>query len=144
MSGGTTVHLTAGVYNVNSLTMSGGSFLIVDSGPIVLNVVGAGIGTPLDLTGGTTSNTTYDPSNLQILYGGTGTIKLAGGTGSSATVYAPNAAGQLTGGSDFYGSILVGSLAVTGGTQIHYDRHLSQSFFTVGNYMLNSFTWKKF
>jgi hypothetical protein len=144
MTGGTTVHLTAGVYNINSLAMSGGSHLIVDSGPIILNIVGAGQSSPLDLTGGTTSNLTYDPSNLQILYGGTGTIKLAGGTGSAATVYAPNAAAQLSGGADFYGSILGATLSVTGGTQIHYDRHLGMSFFTVGQYMLNSFTWKKF
>jgi hypothetical protein len=144
MTGGTTVHLAAGVYNLNSLTMSGGSYLIVDSGPIVLNIVGTGTASPLDLTGGTTSNMTYDPSMLQILYGGNGTIKLAGGTGSSATLYAPNAQAQLTGGSDFYGSVLAASVTVTGGTQIHYDRHLGQSFFTVGNYMLNSFTWKKF
>jgi hypothetical protein len=144
MTGGTTVHLTAGVYNINSLTMSGGSNLIIDSGPVILSVVGAGVGTAVDLTGGTTSNTTYDPSMFQILYGGTGTVKLAGGTASSATLYAPNAQAQLTGGADFYGSILAASVDVNGGTKIHYDRHLSQSFFTVGNYMLNSFTWKKF
>lgn len=144
MTGGTTLHLTAGTYNFNSLTMAGGSFLIIDSGPISMNIVGTGQATPLDLTGGTTSNMTYNPANLQILYGGTGTLKLAGGTASAATVYAPNAQAQLTGGADFYGSVLAASVSVTGGTRIHYDRHLGQSFFTVGNYMLNSFTWKKF
>lgn len=144
MSGGTTVHLVAGVYNVNSLTMSGGSHLIIDSGPVHMNIVGTGQATPLDLTGGTTSNATFDPTLFQILYGGDGTIKLAGGTSSAAMVYAPNAQAQLTGGANFYGSVLAASVSVTGGTRIHYDRHLDQSFFTTGNYMLNSFTWKKF
>ena len=144
MTGGATVHLTAGTYNVNSWSMAGGSNLIIDSGPVVLTAVGASVVTPVDLTGGTTSNTTYDPSMFQILYAGTGTIKLAGGTASAATLYAPNAAAQLTGGADFYGSVLAATVSVTGGTKIHYDRHLGQSFFTVGNYMLNSFTWKKF
>jgi hypothetical protein len=144
MTGGTTVHLTAGVYNLNSISMAGGSNLIIDSGPIVLNIVGTGQATPIDLTGGTTSNMTYDPSMFQILYGGTGTVKLAGGTATAATVYAPLAQAQLSGGADFYGSVLAASVSDTGGTQIHYDRHLGQSFFTVGNYMLNSFTWKKF
>jgi hypothetical protein len=144
LTGGATVHLTAGTYNFNSFTMAGGSHLIIDSGPVSMNLVGTGTATPLDLTGGTTSNTTYDPSKFQILYGGTGTLKLAGGTASSATVYAPNAAAQLTGGANFYGSVLAASVNVSGGTRIHYDRHLGQSFFTVGNYMLNSFTWKKF
>jgi hypothetical protein len=144
LTGGATVHLTAGTYNVNSFKMSGGSHLIIDSGPVSLNIVGTGDSAPLDLTGGTTSNATYDPSKFQILYGGTGTLKLAGGTASAATVYAPNATAMLTGGANFYGSILAASVSVTGGTRIHYDRHLGQSFFTVGNYMLNAFTWKKF
>jgi hypothetical protein len=144
LTGGATLHLTAGTYNLNSLTLAGNSNLIIDGGPVILNVVGTGLDTPIDLTGGTTSNLTYDPSLFQILYGGTGTVKLAGGTAASATVYVPHAAAQLTGGSDFYGSILAATVADTGGTKIHYDRHLSQSFFTVGNYMLNSFTWKKF
>jgi len=144
LTGGATVHLTAGTYNFNSISMAGNSNLIIDSGPVIMNVVGTGTGTPIDLTGGTTSNTTYDPSLFQILYSGTGTVKLAGGAATAATVYVPNASAQLSGGSDFYGSILAATVADTGGTAIHYDRHLSQSFFTVGNYMLNSFTWKKF
>ena len=144
MTGGATLHLKAGVYNVNSFSMAGNSNLIVDSGPVVLNAVGTGAATVVDFTGGTTSNLTYDPSMFQILYAGAGTVKLAGGTAAAATLYAPNATAQLAGGTDFYGSILAANVADNGGTQIHYDRHLSQSFFTVGNYMLNAFTWKKF
>jgi hypothetical protein len=59
-------------------------------------------------------------------------------------VYAPNASATLTGSTDFYGSIVTSTLAVTGNANIHYDRHLSSSFFAVGNPMMSSFSWKKF
>ncbi|TAK18819.1 MAG: hypothetical protein EPO35_00975 [Acidobacteria bacterium] len=142
--GGATLHLTAGDYNFNSLTLAGGSHLIIDSGPVVLNVAGASIATPVDLTGGTTANTTFDPSLFRIQYAGTGTVMLAGGAHVSATIYAPNASAQLTGGSHFYGSVLAANVDVNGGTYIHYDRRLGQTFYTAGNNMLTSFTWKKF
>lgn len=144
MTGGSIVHLTAGVYNLNSIRLSGGSQVIIDSGPVIMNVVGTGEATPIDFNGGSTSNLTYDPSNFRILYGGTGSVRLNGGTSSSAMVYAPNAAIDLSGGTDFYGSVLGRTVSVTGGVRVHYDRNLGGSFGTTGNRMLTSFTWKKF
>src|SRR6202007_3279079 len=41
VSGGTTVHVKAGTYNVNSLTLSGNSILYLDSWPVVINLAGA-------------------------------------------------------------------------------------------------------
>ncbi len=58
-------------------------------------------------------------------------------------LYAPLADAQLTGGSDFYGSLLAKQIDVQGGTNIHYDRHSPANFGTAGNFMLSSFTWKK-
>ncbi len=144
MTGGSVVHLTAGVYNLNSIRLSGGSQVIIDSGPVIMNVVGTGEATPVDFNGGTTSNLTFDPSLFRILYGGTGTVRLNGGTSSSAMVYAPNASIDLSGGADFYGSVLGRLVNVTGGVRVHYDRSLGGSFGTTGNRMLTSFTWKKF
>jgi hypothetical protein len=144
LSGGAVVHLTAGTYNLNSINLSGGSSVIVDSGPVFLNIVGTGETNPVDFSGGTTSNMTYDPSKFQILYGGTAGVQMSGGTGTSAMVYAPSAAINLSGGTDFYGSLIGAGVNVSGGVRIHYDRSLGGSFGTQGNRMLTSFTWKKF
>lgn len=144
LTGGATVHLTAGTYNLNSISLSGGSQLIVDSGPVIMNIVGTSKTTPVDLTGGTTSNMTFDPSKFQILYGGTGAVRMNGGTSASAMIFAPNASASLSGGADFYGSVVAASVNVSGGVRMHYDRHLGGSFGTVGNDMLTSFTWKKY
>lgn len=144
LTGGATLHLGAGTYAINSISLAGNSTLIIDSGPVILNVAGQNQNTPVDLTGGTVVNASLDPSNLQIPYAGTGTIKVSGGSQNAALVYAPSASTQLSGGSDFFGSIIASTLSVSGGTAIHYDRRLANEFFTVGNYMLGSFTWKKY
>jgi len=144
LSGGSTIHLAAGTYSVNSVTLAGNARLIIDSGPVVMNVAGVGQNTVVDFTGGTISNGTFRPSDFQIQYAGTGGMSLNGGTSSSALVYAPAAAINLSGGADFFGSILGATVVVSGGTKIHYDRHLAQTFFTVGNAMLNTFSWKKY
>ena len=36
-------HVSRGVYNINSLTLSGQSILYVDSGPVVVNIAGASL-----------------------------------------------------------------------------------------------------
>jgi hypothetical protein len=94
-TGGTTLHLRAGTYNFNSLTLSGNSILYVDSGPVVINLAGASLSANapvLDLSGGSIVNPSGVTSNLQFYYAGSNAIKLSGGVGSYAMVYAPNAA----------------------------------------------------
>jgi Tfp pilus assembly protein PilX len=138
------VHVSTGCYNINSLTENGQGALIVDSGPVIINIAGTSQTTPVDLTGGGIINNSLLPSNLQILYGGTGNIKLAGGAAAAALIYAPNAPYSLTGGSDWYGAIIGGVLTDMGGTHIHYDRQLQNSAYLLGNFTLGSFTWKKY
>jgi Tfp pilus assembly protein PilX len=138
------LHLRAGVYVVNSISMAGNSRIIVDSGPVIFKVVGSGSATPIDLTGGAISNPSFKPSDLQFVYGGSGHIKMAGGAASAALVYAPNADTALSGNSDFYGSIITGVLSATGGVAIHYDRALEQMALTPGNAVMSEFTWKAF
>lgn len=58
--------------------------------------------------------------------------------------HAPKAAVELQGNNAFSGSLVASTLNVTGNADIHYDRHLTQSFFTVGNAMMSSFSWKKY
>jgi hypothetical protein len=149
LTGGETLHLQAGTYNVNTVKLAGNSNLVIDQPPtgpagmVTLDVAGQNDSTPLDFTGGSIQNGSYKPENFQILYGGTGTLKVAGGTASSAMVFAPNAAVNLVGGSDFYGEILGATVADTGGTAFHYDRSLQTKGFAPSNYMLSAFTWKK-
>jgi len=142
---------TKACYNINSLSENGGGTLKIDSGPVIVNIAGAGTipggGYPFDITGGGIINSAsppFSPMTFQLLYGGTGTIKLKGGGSAIGVMYAPNAPYSFGGGGDWYGSIIGGQLTDMGGTSIHYDRHLANSGFTVGNWMLDSFTWKKY
>ena len=136
ISGGTTAHLSAGTYNVNSLTLSGNSVLYVDSGPVYVNIAGASLngGNPaMDMSGGSMQNPTGNPANLQFSYAGSQGANLSGGLSSYATVYAPNAPVNLSGGSDFFGSIIGSLFTNSGGVALHYDRHLGA--IKAGNYI---------
>src|SRR5262249_47490419 len=118
--------------------------LVIDSGPVILNITDLSNNSPLDLTGGGVSNPSFVAYNFQIQYGGTHDVKLAGGATNAAMLYAPQAPLKMSGGSDFYGSLLASSIDDTGGTSFHYDRHLQTKFDSAGNFMLSSFTWKKY
>lgn len=143
-NGNSVLRLNAGTYIVNSLTMNGSSKIQVDSGPVVFKVMGAGQSTPITITGNGLVNPSYRPTDLQFVYGGTGQVRLAGGDTTAGLFYAPNAVGQISGGADLWGAIVVRQLTATGGAAIHYDRRLSTSALTAGNYMLSAFTWKSY
>jgi hypothetical protein len=138
------LHLGAGIYVVNSITMAGNSSIIVDSGPVIFKVAGTDQATPIDLTGGAISNPSFDPSDLQFVYGGDGLVKIAGGAQNAALLYAPNASTSLTGNNDFYGALVTGVLTATGGVNIHYDRRLQKTILTAGNTTMSKFTWRVF
>lgn len=147
---GTAMLLKPGEYIVNSVTFNGNATLAVDttSGnptqPVVFNVAGVGTTSPIDLTGGTISNTTYDPKLLQFIYAGDQDVKLSGGTAAAALVYAPNAGTTFTGGSTFYGAVVSGKIKDMGGATINYDRRLEKTALMEGPPVLSSFTWKSF
>jgi len=107
-------------------------------------VTGNNNATPIDLEGNGISNPTYDPSLLQFVYGGTGTIKIAGNGASAAVVYAPNATADFKGNATFYGSVIANQLLDVGNGAIYYDLKLRKKLFTIGNYVLNAFTWNKY
>jgi len=144
VSGGAIMHLSAGTYVVNSLTLSGGSTIVVDSGPVVFKVAGVGETVPLDLAGGAVSNPSYNPTNLQFIYGGTGTVKLTGNSATAALVMAPNAAAELNGTGDFYGALVAKTVSGGGNAAIHYDRNLQNFAVTQGNPVLHQFTWSSY
>jgi Tfp pilus assembly protein PilX len=142
-----TLHLSAGTYDINSLTETGNATIEVDSGPVILNVTGNNISSSsavVDLTGGGLVNPSKVPSNLQIIYAGTGNIKLLGGANAAGVVYAPNASYSFAGGSDWYGAVIGGAMTDMGGTHIHYDRQLQTTGWIPGDYMLQGFSWKKY
>jgi hypothetical protein len=136
--------------NVNSLKFTGNATINVATGAtVILNVSGkdasgAWLANPVDLVGGATTNASMDAAHLQLQYAGTGLIKLGGTDQMTAMVYAPNATATLDGNFDYYGSIVTATLNVTGNPTVYYDRHLTSEFFTVGNAMMSSFSWKKY
>jgi hypothetical protein len=139
-----TVHLSAGCYNINSLTENGGGTITVDSGPVVLNIAGTGQTTPIQLTGGgVINNAGWNPSTLQIMYGGSGTVNLKGGANAIGILYAPSATMSFGGGGSWYGAVVTGNMTDMGGATINYDVNLYKQAVSVGNWMLDSFTWKK-
>ena len=138
------LHLNAGIYEINSISMTSHSQLVVDSGPVIIKVAGTGVTMPIRLEGNAVSNPTFNSANLQFLYGGTGQVRLRGNADFAALVYAPNAETSFAGQGDFFGAVVTRTLTSTGGANIHYDRRLQRDGFTLGNPVLNSFTWKSY
>ena len=59
-------------------------------------------------------------------------------------VYAPNATFSFNSATaDWYGAIVGNTLTDLGHTAVHYDRKLQNKAYTLGPWMLDSFTWKK-
>jgi type IV pilus assembly PilX-like protein len=151
LSSNNVVTLTPGVYNINSISITGNGQLVVGPdpktglyGPIIVNVAGNNNTTPIDLEGNAISNPTYNPADLQFLYAGTDTIKIAGNGASAAVVYAPNATADFKGNGAFYGSVIAKQLMDVGNGALHYDMRLKKQMFTIGDYVLNTFTWNKY
>lgn len=169
LSGNNIVTLTPGTYNINSLSTSGNAQIVIapyppgtpppnvagQYGPVVVNVAGVNNSAPITITGNAISNPSYDPSMFQILccYQPTPppnplppppTITIAGNGASAAVVYAPNSTVDFKGNAAFYGSVIAQQLTDVGNGAIYYDMKLKKKLFTVGNYVLNAFTWNKY
>lgn len=155
LSGGSknnTVTLYPGVYNINSISLTGSGQITIAAdpithqfGPVIINVAGTNNNSmPIDIEGNAINNPTFDPTMCQIVYGGTGTVKIAGNGASAAVVYAPNATADFKGNGAFYGSVIANQIYDVGNGAIHYDLKLKKHLYTVGEYTLNSFTWNKY
>jgi Tfp pilus assembly protein PilX len=145
--------LKGGTYNLN--TIGAGDLTVGPSATgaqqVVINLqgkdgTGAYLANPVRMGGNSVVNASMDPARLQIMYAGTGTIEMKGNAQAAAMIYAPNAifGAKGSGSTDFYGSILARGFSNTGNPTFHYDRHLQNTFFTLGNYVLTSFSWKKY
>lgn len=144
--------LKGGNYSINS--MGSGDLTVGTSASGTTNVV-------INLAGKTSSNTdmtdpvmdmggndifnpSLDPQRLQILYAGPGTLEMHGGTEASLMLYAPLANVETYGNADIFGSVLTRTLETHGNTRFFYDRRLSSTFVTFGNYVMSSFSWRKY
>ena len=145
MSGNKTLTLSPGTYNLNSLVLSGNSALqISPPGQVIINIEGTGASKAVDLSGGTITNTTDVPFNMQINYAGSQPIDLSGGSGSYAVVYAPNSPITISGGGAWYGAILGKSFTDSGGSAVHYDRALLKQLLQTGPFRTTSYSRSKF
>ena len=146
------IHLTAGTYNFNSLSLNGGS-ITLDSYPVVINLGGQGIS-----SGGTlfTSNSSVVindggiPGNLEIMSAaGSGMANPPVITMNSASdlygvVYAPHAYVHITGSSHFLGAAIGEKVTSDSSGGYSYDLALKNSFSNLGPYYPISFNWSKY
>ncbi len=147
----TSVVLKGGSYNINSIgndaITTGTSAL--GSSSVSVNLVGRNsdgtqMSSPFGLTSQTVVNGSMDASKLEILYAGTGNIDMTGGASAAMLLYAPNATVTTHGNSDIYGSLLVAGVTSAGTPRFIYDTRLTNKIVTLGNYMMTSFSWKKY
>ena len=143
------VHLTAGTYNIDSIMLDNSSDLIVDSGPVVVNIIGSNHNPhPFDLNSSIETDPArpFDPTMFVLNYAGTGSLTWGNTSTSVGEINAPNA-GISVSSSVFYGSIVGSTVSFSNAAHLHFDRHLATlapTTFQVGNDMLTSFTWKKY
>jgi Tfp pilus assembly protein PilX len=140
------VHLKAGTYEVNSLSINGNAKVYIDSGPVVFkvngkNVDGSEIATPIDVNGGGVLNSGLNPKDFQFVYGGSAEVKLNGGSSAAFLTYAPNATVTLNGNADIYGAVVGRTVKDNGGAKLYYDVNLKGWAYTEGNPTMTSFTW---
>jgi hypothetical protein len=114
---GGTVKLASKTYCFNTVTIAAGSTLSV-TGAVTINLKGK-------LTAkGSIASTTNLPARLHInsSYGSSGGVSIVGGTHAAMTILAPKTSVTVSGGS-FFGTVLAGSVSLTGGIQFHADQH---------------------
>jgi Tfp pilus assembly protein PilX len=165
---GTAVHFVPGVLNgncvpgiyyINSISLTGNAAMTVDPcpgtgtgpgnpavyQPVIINVVGNGVGTPIDIGGNGIANPSFNSSLVQIQYNGTGLINIHGNGASAGVIYAPNATVDMSGNAAMYGSVIGAQLTANGmPVTIHYDRALQNNLVTVANWTMDTFTWSKY
>ena len=122
-----TVHVTmpGGTYFFTKFSVSGGS-TVEFTGPAKIYVVGA-----FSTSGGSITNMTGFAKNVSVIahpYAIPGlpstksiSSSVSGGTGTILTYYGPSTKLTISGGSDIFGAFVGQTVAMTGGTGVHYD-----------------------
>lgn len=131
--------LAPGVYNINSLSMTGNAQIIVSPpGAVTLNVAGIGQTTAVAIAGnGITDDS--NPNDFIINYGGTDAISVAGNGDVTAILNAPKAAVTQQGNGNWYGSILANTASIGGNAFFHYDKASALAPLNNGYYTMVSY-----
>jgi hypothetical protein len=120
-SGIGTINGNVTLYVTGSVTVSGSAkIVILPGGSLTVYVSGS-----INISGGGIVNQTLNPHTL-IIYG-TSTCTSANYSGGCAlygSIYAPRANTAISGGSSIYGSVVGGSVTISGGATVHYDESL--------------------
>ncbi len=132
LTGGTSVTLQGGVnaahpavYTLNSISVNPGCNIVI-TGPVILNIAGAGQQTAVDIQG--FANNTNIAGNFVINYGGSANVKItSANAGAFAVINAPNANVNLTGNANFYGQIVGATISDTGGASFYWDKSADTS-----------------
>ena len=139
LSGKTTLVLAPGVYNVNSLSLSGQSSITVNpAGAVVFNFPSS-VQNPISISGQGIASSSQIPNDMQLNYGGTGTVTLSGNGVSYAVVDAPNAALTVSGNGDFYGRVVGRTISYSGNGKFHFDKNSALGPQSNGGYQMISY-----
>jgi hypothetical protein len=131
--------LAPGIYNINSLSMTGnGQIIVSPAGAVTLNVAGLGQTTAVAIAGNGITDDTI-PNDFIINYGGTGAISIAGNGDVTAILNAPKATMTQQGNGNWYGSILASTMSIGGNAFFHYDRNAALSPLNNGYYTMVSY-----
>ena len=145
------VVLKGGNYIINSVASGNVTVATSAAGAtgLVINLGGkTSTGTELtevwNQTGQDIVNPSMDASRFQIIYAGTAKFDMHGGANAAFVLYAPNATVETHGNGNIYGSILTRSVTSAGTPEFIYDRRLDRTAYTMGNFVMTSFSWKKY
>jgi Tfp pilus assembly protein PilX len=121
LNGSKTTTLTAGTYEVSSISITANAQLIIDAtaGPVRLYVTGA-----ISAAGNGILNSSGSPQNLFIAQVGGSSVSYTGNADFFGSIYAPDSALALGGNSSLYGAFVGTSIDVSGNGAIHYDQSL--------------------
>lgn len=152
--GSTTTTLNAGSYFFDTLNVGGGSSVKLGSGPVVVYILNDKEHStqPVNITGGSFSNSGGTPSQLALVYNGTQTIHIGGISNYPlfGVIYAPNAKIVFDGNGSIYGAVIGKTVSITGGGHIIYDTALGTTSppiyppgqgLTVSPHHLTDFSW---
>jgi Tfp pilus assembly protein PilX len=147
-NGAKTIHLTTGTYNFNTLTTSDALTFVLDSVPVTINFSGTGVtssGKFINTGGPLTINTGGKPADCLIQYSGAGQLYTGDKFGGAFAIDAPNASADIDSSSTpIFGALIFGTLSTRGGSVIHYDQNLQNSFATASTTQLTGYSWSKF
>jgi hypothetical protein len=126
LSSNGTLTLAPGIYNINSLTMSGNSNIAISPvGQVTINIAGQGTTTPLTLSGNANiAGSNPLPDNFLVNYAGTGTVNVSGNGAIYTVINAPNSALNFTGNGAIYGAAIAKTISYTGNAAFHFDRSI--------------------